>query len=173
MAIAAQQLHVLRSPKPLDASLHPLRRCSAVHRRRLCALAASCRAARCPHRKTGGNAWSWRLSLLCGSARGPGGLRARLSRHFRKEKRLHWHVDQLTAVAAIKGVWIAEGGDECALNAALGALPTPLPGFGSSDCPRCVAHLRRIPAGARLPSAWENARKTAESLFPSLRVTAE
>ena len=111
--------------------------------------------------------------LYCGSARGPGGLRARLSRHFRKEKRLHWHVDQLTAVAAIKGVWIAEGGDECALNAALGALPTPLPGFGSSDCPRCVAHLRRIPAGARLPSAWENARKTAESLFPSLRVTAE
>ncbi len=99
--------------------------------------------------------------LYCGSANGPGGLRARLARHMRKEKRAHWHVDQLTVAADILGAFIVAGGSECALNATLEALPMPLPGFGSSDCPRCVSHLRRLPARARLPSQWENARKAA------------
>jgi histidyl-tRNA synthetase len=101
--------------------------------------------------------------LYCGSARGPGGLRARLVRHIRREKRAHWHVDQLTCLADIPGAFVLEGGDECALNEALRALPIPFPGFGSSDCPRCASHLRFLPATARLPSAWENARKAAES----------
>lgn len=93
--------------------------------------------------------------LYCGSARGPGGLRARLARHWRREKRAHWHVDQLTAVAKMRGAFVAEGGDECALNEALAALPVPAPGFGSSDCPRCASHLRYLPKGARLPDAWK------------------
>lgn len=101
--------------------------------------------------------------LYCGSAKGPGGLRARLARHMRREKRAHWHVDQLTAAGVALGAFIAVGGDECALNAALATLPVPIPGFGSADCPRCAAHLRALPATARLPPAWENARKTAES----------
>lgn len=92
--------------------------------------------------------------LYCGSARGPGGLRARLARHWRREKRAHWHIDQLTAVATMRGAFVEEGGDECALNMELGALATPAPGFGSSDCPRCVSHLRYLPAGASLPDAW-------------------
>lgn len=100
--------------------------------------------------------------LYCGSANGSGGLRARLARHLRLEKRAHWHVDQLTAVARVHGAFLIAGGSECALNAALSALPIPLPGFGSSDCPRCVSHLRHFPRGARLPLAWENARKAAE-----------
>jgi histidyl-tRNA synthetase len=103
--------------------------------------------------------------LYCGSARGFGGLRARLARHMRPQKRAHWHIDQLTAVANMLGAFVEEQGDECALNAALGALSIPLPipiaGFGSSDCRRCAAHLRFWPQGAALPSDWENARKTA------------
>lgn len=103
--------------------------------------------------------------LYCGSARGPGGLRARLARHMRPQKRAHWHIDQLTAVANMLGAFVEEQGDECALNAALGALSIPLPipiaGFGSSDCRRCAAHLRFWPQGAALPSDWENARKAA------------
>ncbi|BDV32856.1 GIY-YIG nuclease family protein [Methylocystis iwaonis] len=99
--------------------------------------------------------------LYCGSANGPGGLRARLARHMRRDKRAHWHIDQLTAAGDVLGAFIVEGGSECALNAALGAFPFPLPGFGSSDCPRCVSHLRLFPANARLPSEWENARKAA------------
>ncbi|MEF3366356.1 GIY-YIG nuclease family protein [Methylocystis sp. 9N] len=101
--------------------------------------------------------------LYSGSARGSGGLRARLARHMRRDKRLHWHIDQLTAAATILGAFVEEGGDECALNAALEGLPIPLRGFGSSDCPRCAAHLHLLPKGAALPSDWENARKAAES----------
>ncbi|MGE3263755.1 GIY-YIG nuclease family protein [Methylocystis sp.] len=104
--------------------------------------------------------------LYCGSAKGPGGMRARLARHMRKNKRAHWHVDQLTLAGEILGAFILEDGDECALNAALDALPIPLPGFGSSDCRRCAAHLRLWPKGAALPSDWENARKAAESCPP-------
>lgn len=103
--------------------------------------------------------------LYCGSAHGAGGLQARLSRHMRQDKRPHWHIDQLTLAGQIVGAFIVEGGDECALNAALGALSIPLPipiaGFGSSDCRRCAAHLRFWPEGAALPSRWENARKAA------------
>lgn len=104
--------------------------------------------------------------LYCGSAHGPGGLRARLARHMRREKRFHWHVDQLTAKGRVLGAFIEEGGDECALNAALGGLPIALEGFGSSDCRRCASHLRLWPRGAALPSDWENARKAAESPPP-------
>lgn len=104
--------------------------------------------------------------LYCGSARGPGGLRARLARHMRPQKRAHWHIDQITSAARILGAFIDEAGDECALNAALDRLPAPVAGFGSSDCRRCAAHLRFWPEGAALPSGWENARKAAESHLP-------
>lgn len=104
--------------------------------------------------------------LYCGSARGPGGLRARLARQMRPQKRAHWHIDQLTSAARILGAFIDEASDECALNAALDRLPTPIAGFGSSDCRRCAAHLRFWPEGAALPSGWENARKAAESRLP-------
>ncbi|MGJ0505005.1 MAG: GIY-YIG nuclease family protein [Methylocystis sp.] len=104
--------------------------------------------------------------LYCGSARGPGGLRARLARHMRPQKRAHWHIDQITSAARILGAFIDEAGDECALNAALDRLPAPVAGFGSSDCRRCAAHLRFWPEGAALPSGWENARKAAESRLP-------
>ncbi len=103
--------------------------------------------------------------LYCGSARGPGGVRARLARHMRPQKLAHWHIDQLTAGANVLGAFVVEGGDECVLNAALDALSIPMPipiaGFGSSDCRRCAAHLRFWPEGAALPSRWENARKAA------------
>ena len=104
--------------------------------------------------------------LYCGSARGPGGLRARLARHMRSQKRAHWHIDQITAVATVLGAFVDEDGDECALNAALGDLPIPVAGFGSSDCRRCAAHLRLWPKDAALPYRWENARKAAESRLP-------
>ena len=97
--------------------------------------------------------------IYCGSAKGPGGLAARLARHMRREKPTHWHVDQLTRAGKTPGAWAFPGGDECALNMELSAFPMPLKGFGSSDCPRCESHLRLWLAGAALPSAWENARK--------------
>jgi Uri superfamily endonuclease len=83
--------------------------------------------------------------VYAGSARGPGGLRARLGRHLRPDKARRWHVDWLTAApGATVRAWPVPDGRECALVAAVLAWPgasVPVPGFGSSDCPRCPAHL--------------------------------
>jgi len=83
--------------------------------------------------------------LYCGSAHGPGGLTARLARHFRRDKTIRWHVDQLTTAGEVLGAWAIAGGDECALVARLGFLPVPMPGFGASDCAQCRSHLLRWP----------------------------
>jgi len=97
------------------------------------------------------------LYLYCGSARGAGGLAARIARHMRQEKRAHWHVDQLTRAGKVLGAFVFPGGDECAVNAALAELPTPIESFGSSDCRRCRSHLRLWPRGLRLPQGFEAA----------------
>lgn len=85
----------------------------------------------------------------CGSANGPGGLAARVGRHMRKSKLAHWHIDRLTALGRIVAVGVAVGGRECDLLDLLLArgATIPLPGFGSSDCRRCPAHLVTPPAG--------------------------
>jgi hypothetical protein len=64
---------------------------------------------------------------------------------MRRGKRRHWHVDLLTEAGRVAGAWIVPGGDECALVAALSHLPMPIPGFGASDCRRCLSHLLRQP----------------------------
>jgi len=86
------------------------------------------------------------LYLYAGSANGPGGLRARVSRHLRTDKKHHWHVDQLTGSGQVIFAALIPGGTECDLvdlALKLGA-ETPVPGFGSSDCRRCQAHLLRL-----------------------------
>lgn len=82
--------------------------------------------------------------LYAGSARGPGGLRARLRRHFRADKKLHWHIDSLTTVADEIIAFAVEGARECDLASALLRTATfrpALAGFGSSDCTNCSTHL--------------------------------
>lgn len=39
--------------------------------------------------------------VYCGSAYGPGGIRARVSRHCRTDKKLRWHVDHLTRTGTV------------------------------------------------------------------------
>ena len=53
------------------------------------------------------------------------GLRHRLSRHIRKEKKKHWHIDYLLERAAIIDVAVHETDrkSECAIAAALGEPP--------------------------------------------------
>lgn len=86
--------------------------------------------------------------VYCGSAYGPGGLRARIGRHMRTQKPIRWHVDQLSRAGDITAVKAVPGGRECALLAAILAIPgssVPVPGFGSTDCRRCPAHLAAVP----------------------------
>ncbi|RME30973.1 MAG: GIY-YIG nuclease family protein [Thermoflexia bacterium] len=80
-----------------------------------------------------------------GSARGSGGLQARLARHLRSPRPVVWHIDALQAMANPLGAWFAEGKDrrECLWATALSYLPgasCPVPGFGASDC-HCRTHL--------------------------------
>ena len=86
--------------------------------------------------------------VYVGSAQG--GLRARVRRHLRGEKRLRWHIDYLLAHAEVVEVWYAHGAErvECQWNRAVQRLPRAqavAPRFGSSDC-RCSAHLTHFPA---------------------------
>jgi Uri superfamily endonuclease len=83
--------------------------------------------------------------VYVGSAFGPGGLNARVSRHLKTAKIKHWHIDYLRAAAQIDAVWYTLGlpSVEHAWAGAFLALPgaqVPLKRFGASDCD-CPAHL--------------------------------
>ena len=71
-----------------------------------------------------------------GSAFGPGGLRARISRHLRREKKIHWHIDWVTTGEEFQplGVWVVVGErKEKELAELLSGTFKPVPGFGASD----------------------------------------
>ena len=87
------------------------------------------------------------IYAYAGSARGPGGIAARVGRHLGAEKTVRWHIDHLTMVADAVWASVFPDADECALVARLtggDAFETPLPGFGSSDCRTCEAHLLKF-----------------------------
>lgn len=88
-----------------------------------------------------------------GNARGPGGIRSRCTRHFRRAKRHHWHVDWLMEAAVHPLAAAFPGGDECDLVGralAVAGISVPVAGFGSSDCRRCPAHLLGLANGVPL-----------------------
>lgn len=82
--------------------------------------------------------------VYVGSAFGPGGLDARVSRHFREHKAMRWHVDYLRAVTRPMSALCSHTPrnleHEWAAAFALMAGMSGIKGFGSSDC-RCYAHL--------------------------------
>lgn len=89
------------------------------------------------------------LYAYIGSAYGPGGLRARLGRHLRAEKKQRWHIDKISTVASERYAYGWSTGKECDLRRLLqraSKVSYPLPGFGSSDCRACPSHLLRIEA---------------------------
>lgn len=97
--------------------------------------------------------------IYLGSARGPGGLRARLGRHLEGKGPAHWHIDYLRPYFEIEAVGYLLGSHnlECAWSqtlAAASAAHLPAPGFGSSDCLQgCPAHLVAFPPGKPPPLA--------------------
>lgn len=106
-----------------------------------------------------------RLGVFCfprgyyvyvGSALGSGGLAARLARHRRQQKRLHWHIDYLLAHARIGGVQTDSSGERLECTWAREWLAVPgaqviAPRFGASEC-TCPAHL--IYLGSRRRDNW-------------------
>lgn len=82
------------------------------------------------------------LYLYCGSALN--GLKGRIRRHLRRDKKHHWHIDRLTAVAPVAQVWwVVEGARrECRWADAIKEQGGQIVArrFGSSDC-KCSSHL--------------------------------
>ena len=82
--------------------------------------------------------------LYVGSAFGPGGLRARVGRHARPDKKRRWHIDFIRAHMDFQYAWCSYSPvnqEHCWA----GLLQTQmsykaLPGIGCSDC-RCETHL--------------------------------
>ena len=80
-----------------------------------------------------------------GSARGPGGLPARLRHHLQAADRPHWHIDYLRKSARPTEIWYGRAADHdehrwAAGLAAMRDSRSVALGFGSSDC-RCETHL--------------------------------
>lgn len=83
--------------------------------------------------------------LYVGSAFGPGGLRARVGRHAKKDKPQRWHIDYLRPYLRLEMVCYNTGLEHYEDTwsdqiAGWSAVEIPMPGFGSSDSHVC-AHL--------------------------------
>jgi len=82
--------------------------------------------------------------IYVGSAFGPGGVLARVSRHCRENKSKRWHIDYLREWVTPVSAWCSY--DTVHLEhrwaQALAKMPatTPIKGFGCSDC-KCESHL--------------------------------
>ncbi len=106
------------------------------------------------------------IYLYCGSAHGPGGLKARIGRHLKRNTRKFWHFDHLKDHVRILQVWwdVDRDNRECEILQALLKIEgaqIPIKGFGSSDCRRgCPAHLVWLPPGSDLRSVSAKLRKS-------------
>jgi len=94
--------------------------------------------------------------LYVGSAFGPGGLRARISRHIKRSKKLHWHIDYLRQHLNLEEVWFDSYPvcQEHMWAEALGRsarIRAPFPRFGASDC-SCESHLFYSESAPSLPA---------------------
>jgi Uri superfamily endonuclease len=84
--------------------------------------------------------------VYVGSAFGPGGVRARVSRHFQREKAKRWHIDFLREFVTFREVWYSHAPKHLEhvwariFHEMAGYLPVE--GFGCSDC-KCRSHLFR------------------------------
>ncbi|MFW9908067.1 MAG: DUF123 domain-containing protein [Candidatus Thorarchaeota archaeon] len=90
--------------------------------------------------------------IYIGSAQGLGStnLENRLRRHFRKKKKIHWHIDHLLSdeISSKEAIWAESNGKkECILIRSLadvGPFQWGPRGFGSSDCQEsCSTHVLR------------------------------
>lgn len=82
--------------------------------------------------------------IYVGSAFGPGGVKARVSRHWRMGKRVHWHIDYLRDFVTPTVVWVSYEPEHLEHQWAQVLCETEginsTVGFGCSDC-KCDSHL--------------------------------
>ena len=81
--------------------------------------------------------------IYVGSAFGPGGINARVTRHRRRNKKLHWHIDYLRRHTALLETWALTGPVNLEHDWATvltDKYEVAQQRFGASDC-RCISHL--------------------------------
>ena len=106
--------------------------------------------------------------LYVGSARDPGGLRARIERHLRRDKAKRWHIDYLTTSGSFRPVGVFTGTSEERMERALvvelmkAGMDQCVAGFGSTDAPRATSHLLAV------PSSLEECRRIVQRSFSRL-----
>ena len=89
------------------------------------------------------------LYVYIGSAKGPGGLRARLRRHMSRDKKIRWHIDYILSSRSTRLRALVhartEGLRECVLTPQLEKLGLVHVKYklGSSDCRNCRSHFLR------------------------------
>jgi Uri superfamily endonuclease len=108
--------------------------------------------------------------IYIGSARGSGStsLENRLKRHFRLEKKIHWHIDRIlhNQTKLVEAIWSkTDRPRECSVNRALlqtGFFQAGPKGFGSSDCTSgCKSHIMYYMADG---SPTDEIKKTYRSM---------
>jgi Uri superfamily endonuclease len=82
--------------------------------------------------------------VYVGSAFGPGGVKARVSRHLRGTKRRHWHIDYIYEFTNPVEVWYSYDSKHlehrwARILSGMSGISS-VHGFGCSDC-RCDSHL--------------------------------
>jgi Uri superfamily endonuclease len=82
--------------------------------------------------------------VYVGSAFGPGGIKARVSRHCKKTKPKRWHIDYLREYVDLIEVWCSHAPERlehqwAQIFQGMKGM-TPVKGFGCSDC-KCYSHL--------------------------------
>ncbi|MBW2029695.1 MAG: GIY-YIG nuclease family protein [Deltaproteobacteria bacterium] len=109
--------------------------------------------------------------VYLGSAFGPGGLRARVTRHLSGPRIKHWHIDYLSGIVTPCEVWytpdtIRREHHWAGVMARCQGVSIPLRGFGSSDC-HCEAHLCRFDRPPDVRSFGRSLRLPSHDHYPA------
>ncbi len=116
------------------------------------------------------------LYAYVGSALGPGGLRARILRHIKRNKPVKWHIDYLTTNrnVTIQKIFlvISDRKLECELAEFLISLggKVSIPKFGATDC-NCPSHFIEINEGILSKITSEFKKVFPHSLIYSIDAT--
>jgi Uri superfamily endonuclease len=100
--------------------------------------------------------------FYCGSARGSGGLSARIHHHLRPNARASWHFDYLKPNLMIDAAWFVTSNEslECSFVKSLCRISQanqPVRFFGSRDCRKgCFSHLVGFPLNEDLGNIFES-----------------
>ncbi len=108
------------------------------------------------------------LIAYVGSAKGPGGLGARLGRHIRRGKVRRWHIDYLTESEGIEivGAFALIGWDEATLSSFMMNEGNPIiAGFGCSDRREDLTHLFLVKDLSHLRNGLRSLGKVIELQF--------